>query len=73
MKKFIIAAVVIAGISAFTSCKKDWTCSCTATASGFTISYDTTLTDMKKSDAESTCSGYNFNYGSLGSQTCELK
>ena len=71
MKRFFIFAVVVGGL-AFTACKKDYTCSCDATALGITVSYDTVFQDMKKADAESACTGLNFDAGALGSQTCTL-
>lgn len=78
MKKVIFGAALLGGL-VFTACKKDHTCSCTTTATGtfeFTITADTVLTDMKKSDAESTCTGFNESASSGGesySTTCELK
>lgn len=68
MKKLIIAAVVVAGISAFTSCKKEWTCECTV----FGLTADTTLTDMSKSDAKDYCDSQDAAAKAFGG-SCDLK
>lgn len=53
MKKILIAVVVLAGTVSMTSCKKDYTCTCSATDTFYDMSYD--LNDYKKKDAESVC------------------
>ncbi len=52
MKKLILPALFLGAI-AFTSCKKDYTCSCTE--SGITIEY--TMTESKKAAAAAICTG----------------
>lgn len=51
MKKIMILCV---GLIAFSSCKKDWTCTCTSSIGG---SSSTTIQDMTKSDAKAECDG----------------
>lgn len=67
MKKVLLFAVVLGAIS-FTSCKKDYTCSCTI--AGTTT--DTEFTDVSKSDAEEACDVLN-SLNSIGGGSCELK
>lgn len=50
MKK--ITLTLAAGLLLFASCKKDWTCSCTANGVGYTAA---TYTDTKKADAKASC------------------
>lgn len=71
MKKLIIFAVVLGSVAAFTSCKKDYNCTCTGTITGITYSVDTTFTDMKKADAETQCNSLDWTFGT-DSQDCEL-
>lgn len=69
----ILAAVVLGGLAALTSCKKDHICTCSGSVFGFEYSgADTTLMDMSKKDAESKCESFEFTLGS-DYQTCELK
>lgn len=56
MKKLLTFGVAIAAIASMTSCKKDYTCSCTGIPLIDTYSY--TIPDAKKSDAEDACSAY---------------
>ncbi|MBK7130566.1 MAG: hypothetical protein IPM74_11865 [Crocinitomicaceae bacterium] len=73
MKKVALALVVVASAVVFTSCKKDYVCTCSGTVLGIPYSgADTTLADMTKKDAESKCDSFEFSIGS-DSQTCELK
>ena len=56
MKKVLLFAVVLGAVS-FTSCKKDYDCTCTVTNSGTVLSSNTvTLENVSKSDAEDACS-----------------
>jgi len=50
MKK--ITLMLAAGMLLFASCKKDWTCTCTANGVSGTAA---TYTDTKKSDAKASC------------------
>lgn len=79
MKKVILVAAV--AMLALASCKKDHTCTCTATSTGgafgdFSITADTVYTDMKKGDAKDLCVAQNASATFDGSTTtieCELK
>ena len=56
MKKVLLFAVVLGAVS-FSSCKKDYDCTCTTTNSGTELSKTTvTLEDLSKSEAEDACS-----------------
>ncbi|MBN8671846.1 MAG: hypothetical protein ACK4EY_15385 [Flavipsychrobacter sp.] len=71
MKKIApIAALALLAVS-FTSCKKDYKCTCTMTVSGVsqTVSYD--LGKQKKSDAESACSAKATSVAGI-TYTCKL-
>jgi hypothetical protein len=65
MKKITLLAVAALAIT-FTSCKKDYTCTCTTTYAGITATSSTTLHDTKsnattaceKSNASTTVGGY---------------
>ncbi len=55
MKKLLTLAVVL-GAFAMTSCKKDYTCTCTTTMTGMDdIVQEIPLNDYKKKDAEDGC------------------
>ena len=56
MKKLLILAV-IAGAFSLTSCKKDYTCSCTITGSSTPIDYK--WTKITKKDAKAACDKLN--------------
>lgn len=65
--KGILAIAVVAMTFGLTSCKKDWTCTCTSSGSSSSI----TIPDAKKGDAEDACEALEFSaFGT--SQTCEL-
>ncbi len=75
MKK-IAPIVAIAALVAFSSCKKDYTCTCTASLNG--QSYGSTSTTIKntKSKAKTACTALQStaNYGGVSvTSTCELK
>ncbi|MBD3637294.1 MAG: hypothetical protein HUJ25_08085 [Crocinitomicaceae bacterium] len=55
MKKVLIFGLIVGGF-ALTSCKKDWTCTCTSDdGQGNTTSSSTTIQNATKSDAEAAC------------------
>lgn len=54
MKKFIAILAIVAFAGSMTSCKKDYTCTCTATVLGFTSTSKTTIKNTKKK-AEEAC------------------
>lgn len=67
MKKVLslaAAGLMIAGLS---SCKKEYTCECTATVFGITSSASTTIKDTKK-NAEEACDA-----GDSAVTSCEIK
>ncbi len=76
MKKLIPMIAVAALATMFTSCKKDYSCTCTTTASGATTA--TTkypLGKQKKKDAESACNAMNTSVTAAGmsaSVSCKL-
>lgn len=70
----MLATLVLGGLAAMTSCKKDWVCSCDGAFGG--VSYtgaDTTFTDMKKDEAETKCNSYDYSFGTDNYQDCELQ
>lgn len=52
MKK--VLAIAVLGVLGLTSCKKDYTCTCTS-ASSPNFSYNENYKDQKKKDAEDLC------------------
>ena len=70
MKKGIFAATLIVMITTgFTSCKKDWSCSCTD-QSGNTTS--TAINNQTQLDARSKCKYMSFSVGAA-SESCALQ
>lgn len=70
MKKLLtLSAVAVFAIGMTTSCKKDYTCTCT----GGTILEDATysLPKAKKKDAEEACDAFNVTY-TADSGSCSL-
>lgn len=65
MKKAILIAVALISIG-FTSCKKDWTCTCTD-ADGDT--WDIPITNSRRPEASTACKL--FEYGA--DENCKLK
>jgi hypothetical protein len=55
MKK-VLVVVAVAGLFSFSSCKKDFTCTCTGGTGGNPAAL--TIADAKKADAETACSTY---------------
>jgi hypothetical protein len=67
MKKLLTLAVIATAFG-LTSCKKDYTCSCTGA-----VTIDIPIKDAKKSDAKDACSAAQTTYSAAGSTTCTLK
>jgi hypothetical protein len=65
MKKSLLIAVALISIT-FTSCKKDWTCSCTDPEDGTVV--DIPITNQTKPLAKTACSTYE-----LAGISCKLK
>ncbi len=75
MKRFaFVFGVAFVASLALSSCKKDYTCDCSYTAAGITVSAKTELLDAKKKDAEEACDLYETQLNFLGTgATCTLK
>lgn len=75
MKKVIIA--IAAGLlltAGFTSCKKEYTCSCTVEAMGVSQTTDSKLGKATKKDAKKACESSTTNFTAPGvSVSCKLK
>lgn len=76
MKKFAtVAAVALLAAIALPSCKKDYTCSCSYSFMGQTVSQDYTLSNTTKSKAKDACNQHAI--AAVPGQTvtwqCELK
>lgn len=71
MKKlFPVAAVAVLAMM-FTSCKKDYTCTCTSTVAGTTTTVSGKTGKMSKKDAKAACEKGNVST-SFGSVTCKI-
>lgn len=68
MKKLVLAVAAL-GLISLTSCKKDYTCTCSG-GSMTSIAYP--FNKMKKSDAQSACDTYNATF-KLAGGSCSLK
>ena len=72
MKKIApIAAIALFSALAMTSCKKDYKCTCTASAGGVSTSATYDLGKQKKKDAEAACSGKGTSTGGV-TYSCKL-
>jgi hypothetical protein len=70
MKK--IFAIAVLGVITLSSCKKDYTCACTATNSAYNVS--AAYKGVKKKDAEKSCDTFGTSYASsTPGGKCELK
>ena len=75
MKKIILFAAFALVGSTFTSCKKDYTCTCVTKVTGYPDQTTTlTIKDVSKSDAKKSCdaSASSTSGGTTGSITCSL-
>jgi hypothetical protein len=70
MNKLVLSAFAL-GVLGFTSCKKEYTCTCTSTGQGYSGTASITYV-AKKKDAEKTCNGYEETADGV-TTTCELK
>lgn len=69
MKKLLaISALVVLTLA---SCKKDYTCECTATDTFYNT--NTAIIDARKKDAQGECDTKNDNYESIAGGKCVLK
>ncbi|MCI5054810.1 MAG: hypothetical protein MRY83_01810 [Flavobacteriales bacterium] len=74
MKKLLLIGGAVLTLAAV-GCKKDYTCECTATSAGISVSASYTTKDTKK-NAETWCEGYNASSSAGGittTTTCTLK
>ena len=74
MKKTIMILAASAFVLGMTSCKKDYTCTCTVDTAGITATASTTINDTKK-NAEEACEAGNSSTTLAGittSTTCTL-
>jgi len=69
MKKIIMSLSIIALFAGTTSCKKDYTCSCTATDTFWNVSY---TQNMKKKDATAWCDTWNGSGTGVDGWACTL-
>lgn len=58
MKTFIVAAAVLLGAFSMTSCKKDYTCTCTYVTGSTSISKSYDLNNQTVRDADDACERY---------------
>jgi hypothetical protein len=79
MKKLplFIALALFAGLT-FSSCRKDYTCTCTVTVIDTSVTFVTKISDSKKKIAEAECDGSEEAYQKisgmvLGSASCDLE
>jgi hypothetical protein len=74
MKKTIFIAIALIGTVAFSSCKKDYTCTCTTVVGGASSTTTHDLGDETHSDAQRDCNNYQTqaNNSLPGGTTCHL-
>jgi hypothetical protein len=72
MKKVLLVAAVA---FAFASCKKDYTCECTTTTAGISVTASTTVKDTKKKATDACEKGTTSSSvaGISSSTTCKIK
>jgi hypothetical protein len=68
MKNLFLTLLFVGGVAALTSCKKDYTCTCTV--DGETYTYE--LKDVKKKDAKDACDAAG-SLWILAGGTCDFK
>lgn len=70
MKKIIfLGSFAVLGL---VSCKKDYTCECTTTSMGQTITQSTTINGTKK-DAKAACENGSSSIAGISTTTCVIK
>lgn len=71
MKTMKKGMILVAGVAifAFSSCRKNYTCTCVDSDDGYTETY--TLLKQKKADAETICDSYEYT-GSTYVTTCSI-
>ena len=71
MKKLLLVAAVAA--FTMTSCKKDYTCTCTYTSGGQTQTATYPMNDVKKKDAKDACNQLGAAWISTMNGSCDFK
>ena len=74
MKKTIFIAIALIGTVTFTSCKKNYTCTCTTVVGGASTTETHDLGDETHHDAQNSCDNYQTQANSSlpGGTTCHL-
>ncbi|HXS37265.1 MAG TPA: hypothetical protein VN721_11240 [Flavipsychrobacter sp.] len=75
MKKIRLAAVfALLGLAAMTSCKKDYTCTCTIVVGGASTTETHSINNATYGDAKRTCNNYETQANNTfpGGTTCHL-
>lgn len=71
MKKITLLAAAAMIVASMSSCKKEYTCECTTTGSGYSASASATA-KMTKKDAKAWCEGSSASSAGM-TTTCKLK
>jgi hypothetical protein len=73
MKKVFIAITALFLVASVSSCKKNWTCSCTVSIGGVSTPYSYPIDNATKSTATSACNSYVTTVSAYGGNaTCTL-
>jgi hypothetical protein len=74
MKTIIMTILMLAGILTFTSCKKNYTCTCTTVVGTASTTETHNIDNAYHNDAENTCNNYQTqaNNSLPGGTTCHL-
>lgn len=70
MKKVLFLGAF--AVLALSSCKKDYTCECTVTSGGLSVTSTTTINDTKK-NATTTCENGSSSVAGISTTTCKIK
>jgi hypothetical protein len=66
MTKIIITAIALIGMASFTSCKKNYTCTCTTVVGGVSGNATHSIDDATYVDAKKSCNNYEDQANSTG-------
>ena len=74
MKTKIIMAIALIGLASFTSCKKNYTCTCTTVVGTSSTTETHSINDAYPNDAKNTCNNYQDQANNTlpGGTTCHL-
>jgi len=72
--KRIITALALLGLAAFTSCKKNYTCTCTTVVGASSVNETHSIDNAYQNDAQNSCNNYQdqANKTLPGGTTCHL-